>query len=85
VLANQRDGVLLLSENTGAHEELGDFALTVQPFDIKQQADAMYEALTMDAGRRREMLAGAADRVRSNDVERWLRSQLDDLQAMSEL
>jgi hypothetical protein len=39
----------------------------------------------MDVSRRRELLAGAADRVRSNDVERWLRSQLDDLQGMSEL
>jgi len=84
VLANQRDGVLLLSENTGAHEELGDFAITVQPFDIQQQADAMYEALTMDVGRRRALLEGAAERVRSNDVERWLRSQLHDLQVLSQ-
>jgi trehalose 6-phosphate synthase len=79
VLLNQRDGVLLLSENTGAHEELGPWALTVHPFDVGQQADAMYEALTMPVERRREMLAGAADVVRANDVGRWLRRQLDDL------
>jgi trehalose 6-phosphate synthase len=79
VLANIRDGVLLLSETTGAHDELGEFALTVHPFDLQQQADAMYEALTMDRGRRAAMMAAAADRVRSNDVERWLRAQLDDL------
>ncbi|MDQ1694870.1 MAG: trehalose 6-phosphate synthase [Frankiaceae bacterium] len=82
VLANQRDGVLLLSENTGAHEELGDFALTVHPFDLQQQADAMYEALTMDRDRRRALLTAAADRVRSNDVEQWLRAQLDDLEGL---
>jgi trehalose 6-phosphate synthase len=80
VLANQRDGVLLLSENTGAHDELGEFALTVHPFDLQQQADAMYEALTMDRGRRAELLGAAADVVRENDVERWLRRQLDDLE-----
>jgi trehalose 6-phosphate synthase len=79
VLANSRDGVLLLSENTGAHDELGDFALTVHPFDLQQQADAMYEALTMDRADRAKMLAAAADRVRSNDVEQWLRTQLSDL------
>ena len=84
VLANQRDGVLLLSENTGAHEELGEFALTVHPFDLKQQADAMYEALTMDVARRRALLAGASDAVRANDVERWLRSQLDDLEELAD-
>jgi trehalose 6-phosphate synthase len=79
VLVNQRDGVLLLSENTGAHEELGPYALTVQPFDLQQQADAMYEALTMPVERRRSLLAQAAETVRRNDVERWLSSQLEDL------
>src|SRR5947209_1000807 len=75
---------LLLSENTGAHEELGEHALTVHPFDLQQQADAMYEALTMDPAERKKRLAGAADVVRANDVQRWLDSQLEDLQAVSE-
>jgi trehalose 6-phosphate synthase len=79
VLANSRDGVLLLSENTGAHEELGDHALTVHPFDVQQQADAMYRALTMPAAQRHRMLVDAAQTVRDNDVERWLRRQIDDL------
>jgi trehalose 6-phosphate synthase len=79
VLVNQRDGVLLLSETTGAHEELGPHALTVHPFDLKQQADAMYAALTMPESERRQRMAAAADVVRANDVERWLRRQLDDL------
>jgi trehalose 6-phosphate synthase len=83
VLANQRDGVLLLSENTGAHEELGEFALTVNPFDLQQQADAMYEALTMDRRRRRHLLELGANTVRGNDVERWLRMQLVDLEELA--
>ena len=33
-LVNERDGVLILSENAGAHEELGDWALSVNPFDV---------------------------------------------------
>ena len=83
VLANQRDGVLLLSENTGAHEELGPYALTVQPFDLQQQADAMYEALTMPAPQRRSLLQAAAETVRRNDVQRWLSRQLEDLAKLS--
>ena len=39
---NTRDGVVLLSENTGAHEELGDCTLSVNPFDIQEQADTIY-------------------------------------------
>ena len=83
VLVNQRDGVLLLSENTGAHEELGGHALTVHPFDLQQQARAMYDALTMAPEERKQRMAAAADTVRANDVERWLRSQLDDLLAVA--
>ena len=33
-LVNTRDGVLVLSENAGAHEELAPWALTVNPFDV---------------------------------------------------
>jgi trehalose 6-phosphate synthase len=51
----------------------------VHPFDLQQQADAMYEALMMDRADRAKMLAAAADRVRSNDVEQWLRNQLADI------
>ena len=45
-LINTRDGMIILSENTGAHEELGDCALSVNPFDVQEQADAIYTALT---------------------------------------
>ncbi len=38
-VVNQRDGVLVLSENTGARQELGEH-VTVYPYDIRQHADA---------------------------------------------
>ena len=46
-MVNERDGVSILSENTGAHEELGEFALSVNPFDIQELADSIHAALTM--------------------------------------
>ena len=51
----------------------------MQPFDVQQQADAMYEALQMPKERRQTLLEGAARTVRENDVERWLRRQVEDL------
>jgi trehalose 6-phosphate synthase len=78
-VVNQRDGVLVLSENTGAHQELGASAVTVYPFDVRQQADALYEALTMPAEERRDRLATAAEIVERNDIGRWFMAQLDDL------
>jgi trehalose 6-phosphate synthase len=81
-LVNRRDGVLVLSENTGAHEELGPYAVTVHPFDVQQQAEALYEALTLPAEERHRMLAGAVDVVRRHDVHHWLAAQLADIAAL---
>lgn len=39
MLLNQRDGVLVLSENVGAHEELRQHAVGVNPFDVGATAD----------------------------------------------
>jgi trehalose 6-phosphate synthase len=84
VLVNERDGVLALSENTGAFEELGEFAVTLHPFDIQQQANALFDALTMDAQDRRERLQACAAVVRENDIAKWLRAQLSDVRRFSE-
>jgi trehalose 6-phosphate synthase len=78
-LVNERDGVLILSENTGAHAELGDWALTVNPFDVAGQAEAMYEALTLSAEERRARSEAIRAHVRQHDLEAWIGRQLDDL------
>ena len=84
VLLNQSDGVLALSETAGAHEELGEHAVTLHPFDIQQQADALFEALTMGREERRRRLRACSALVRENDVARWLDEQLDDVRRLRE-
>ena len=64
-VVNEKNGVLVLSENAGAHEELGEHALTVNPYDIDEQADAIHEALTMPE-EERETQGGRPARRRSN-------------------
>jgi trehalose 6-phosphate synthase len=76
---NTRDGVVVLSENAGSHEELAAWALTVNPFDVSGQADALYAALTMDAGERRRRLEAIRAHVREHDVAAWGEAQLADL------
>jgi trehalose 6-phosphate synthase len=78
-LVNARDGVLILSENAGAHPELGRFALTVNPFDIQEQADAIHAALTMGAEERRARIEGLRSQVREHDISRWVRSLMEDV------
>ena len=71
-LVNARDGVVVLSENAGAHAELGEWAVTVNPFDVDGQAEALHEALSMDAGERRRRLDSIRTHVRRHDVNEWL-------------
>ncbi len=78
-LVNTRDGVLILSENTGAFQELGEHTLAVNPFDIQQQADAIAAALAMPADERRARADGIREHVRANDISGWISAQLDDL------
>jgi trehalose 6-phosphate synthase len=75
-LVNTRDGVVVLSENAGAHAELGEWALTVNPFDVEGQAEAIHRALTLDQGERGQRLEAIRAHVRAHDVHEWLDHQL---------
>jgi trehalose 6-phosphate synthase len=78
-LVNTRDGVLILSENTGVYQELGDYAIGVNPFDIQQQADAIHSALMMPADERAARVQAIRRHVRDNDIGSWIAAQLDDM------
>jgi trehalose 6-phosphate synthase len=78
---NTRDGVVMLSENTGAHEELGDCTLTVNPFDIQEQADTIHRALTMSGEERRLRADRLREIVRDRDPGVWIDEQLADIRA----
>ena len=80
-LVNERAGVSLLSENTGAHEELGEYALSVNPFDVQEQADAIYRALTMSYEEREWRAEGLKRLVTARDPGDWVDEQLRDVEA----
>jgi len=78
-LVNVRDGVLVLSENAGVHEELGEWALSINPFDVAGQAAAIHEALEMPEAERRRRIEAIRAHVREHDLEAWIAAQLADL------
>ena len=82
-LVNTRDGSVVLSENTGSAEELGRWTLTINPFDVAAQAEAIHDALEMSADERRARLEAIRAHVRENDVARWLEAQLAELDQAS--
>jgi trehalose 6-phosphate synthase len=84
VVANEKNGVLILSENAGAHEELGEYALTVNPFDVDEQADALYRALTMPDEERSRRARALEETIRANTIDEWAEAQLEDIAAYRE-
>ncbi len=80
-LVNERNGVSVLSENTGAHEELAEFALSVNPFDVQEQADAIFRALTMSAEERSWRAQGLKRVVTARNPGDWVDDQLADIEA----
>jgi trehalose 6-phosphate synthase len=78
-LVNQTDGVIVLSENAGAHEELRGKVLSINPFDVEATAAAMYTGLTMPLEDRHRMNELAREVVRTNDIARWISNQVQDL------
>ena len=74
------DGVLVLSEFTGAAAELTD-AVQVNPYDVDGSAAAYYRALTMPRQERRARMRAMRARVAAYDVHAWSASFLADLGA----
>ncbi len=80
-IVNEREGVSILSENTGAHEELGEYALSVNPFDIQELANSIYAALAMAPQERRRRAQGLREIVTSRDPGDWIDEQMADIRA----
>jgi trehalose 6-phosphate synthase len=72
----------LLSENAGAHEELHEHVLSVNPFDVEATAAAMWAGLEMSAADRHRLNEGAREVVHVNDIARWISRQVQDLREL---
>lgn len=76
-LINRRDGVLVLSERTGARQQLEEGALVISPCDVYATSEALYKALTMPAEVRRANAVRLRKVIEENDINAWFASQLD--------
>jgi trehalose 6-phosphate synthase len=75
-IVNRRHGQLVLSERTGAREQLESAAIVISPCDISATANALHEALTMPIGKRREQANQLQALVKKEDVFWWLCRQI---------
>ncbi|GAA2252416.1 MULTISPECIES: alpha,alpha-trehalose-phosphate synthase (UDP-forming) [Kitasatospora] len=67
---------LVLSREAGAHAELADDALVVNPYDIVATADALYRGLNMPAGERADRTKRLADAATVLSPQQWFLDQL---------
>ena len=63
-------GVLILSEMAGASKELGE-AIAVNPFNIEDLSDAIYEALNMPDEEQQKAIQTMQTRIKRYDVHKW--------------
>ncbi|MFI1374926.1 trehalose-6-phosphate synthase [Streptomyces longwoodensis] len=75
--------VLVLSQEAGAFEELGEDALAVNPYDVVDTARALHEALTMPAEERAERTKRLAAAATALPPAQWFLDQLNALTAQS--
>ena len=78
-VVNNRDGVLVLSQSSGVHQQLADGAISVSPTDIEGTMEALHQAITMSAEDRKDRAARLIESVCREDINHWLYQQMHDI------
>ncbi len=84
-VVNTRDGVLVLSETSGAFEQLAEGALPVSPTDVEGTMEALYQAINMDPEERKRRASLLAESVNREDINDWICRQLKDISSLPQL
>ena len=82
-LVNTRSGVVVLSREAGAYDELSAWVLGIDPYDVDEQADALEQALGLPEGERSRRIAAMRGWIRAHDLDAWLATLLEALERAS--
>jgi trehalose 6-phosphate synthase len=80
-LVNDRDGVLVLSRQAGAFDELGEWTVGIDPLDVPGQAEALARAVALPRAERGLWLDAIRASVRAHDLDSWAERELAELEA----
>ncbi|MBI4688552.1 MAG: trehalose-6-phosphate synthase [Nitrospirae bacterium] len=78
VSRDNEDGILILSQFTGASRELRD-AVIINPYDIEAAADAIHLSLTMETSESSERMKRMRAVVKEHNIYRWAGNLITDL------
>jgi trehalose 6-phosphate synthase len=76
-IVNLQNGVLVLSERTGAYQQLESGALVIPPLDISATANAIHHALEMPEEDRKARAERLRNLISKEDIFDWLCKQLE--------
>ena len=83
MMRKQKDGVLILSERTGAREQLQSGAVVISPCDVYATAQAIHQALVMDPDQRHEQAARLRWLIEREDIRDWFSKQLEAVDSLN--
>lgn len=78
------DGALLLSDLAGAHEDLGEYAYSINPYDPEEFASTIHEAATTPGPDRRERMRRQRQLVTVYDLSSWMDDVLETIERLRE-
>jgi trehalose 6-phosphate synthase len=78
-ILNLYNGVLVLSDRTGAFRQLESGALIVSPLDISGTAEALHHALSMPLEERQEKSQCLQQLIEKDDIANWLIKQFEEI------
>ena len=73
----EQSGVLILSEFAGAAPQMRKGAILVNPYNIEEVSDAIFNAWSMDLRERRARMKKLQSSVAKNDIYNWVNSFLN--------
>ena len=75
-MMNRRDGVVCLSPEAGAYDELAPAVLDAHPYDLDQTAGALHAALSMPPDARRDRATRLRELAGAHTPATWLQAQI---------
>ena len=78
-VVNTQDGVLVLSESSGAHHQLAEGALSVSPTDIEGTMETLYQAIQMSPEERKQRSSTLTKSIQEEDLNHWIVQQFEDI------
>jgi len=81
-VVNENNGVLIMSNGAGSYEELKDYSIIVNAYDISQTADAIYRAIMMSKHERQRLIEGLKKTVGERNVYIWMQEQFNDIRKL---